>query len=72
MSEDLEWDAAAEEVVHRAESGSYMAEVREYPSGGFMLHVEFDVFNLSQGKVLAERIFKLVNEIMGYDGEVSK
>ena len=61
----IDFESASEATVHRGETdppGSFVAEVREYPSGGFMLHVELDVFNLSDGKRLAEAILAFVNE----------
>jgi hypothetical protein len=61
----IDFESASEATVHRGETdppGSFVAEVREYPSGGYMLHVELDVYNLSDGKRLAEKILALVNE----------
>jgi hypothetical protein len=61
------FESASEATVHRGETdppGSFVAEVREYPSGGFMLHVELDVCSLSDGKRLAEAILALVTEPM--------
>ncbi len=61
----IDFESASEATVHRGETdppGSFVAEVREYPSGGFMLHVELDVHALSDGKRLAEAILAFVNE----------
>jgi hypothetical protein len=61
----LEWNDGAPEIVWRSEaesSGSFAAEIREYESGRYMLNIELDVFSLSDGKRLAEKIFDLVNE----------
>ena len=61
------WMSASEPTVHRGETdppGSFVAEVSEYPSGGYMLRVTFDVYNISHGKRLAEMILAVVNEPM--------
>jgi len=62
----IDWDGQQDEMVWRGETdppGSFVAEVRHYSaSGGYMLKVELDVYNLGDGKRLAERILALVNE----------
>jgi hypothetical protein len=62
----LDWTEHSDEDVWRGETdppGSFVAEVQHYPaSGGYMLRVELDVYNLSDGKRLAEAILALVNE----------
>jgi hypothetical protein len=62
----IEFESASQATVHRGETdppGSFVAEVRKYPSGHRM-RVELDVSNLSHGKRLAEKILACVNEPM--------
>jgi hypothetical protein len=69
----IDWDGQQDEMVWRGETdppGSFVAEVRHYSaSGGYMLMVTFDVYNLSHGKRLAERILALINEPMQEIGD---
>jgi hypothetical protein len=64
----IDWDGQQDEMVWRGEtdppgSFGFVAELRHYwASGGYVLKVELDVYNLGDGKRLAERILALVNE----------
>jgi hypothetical protein len=61
------FESASQATIHRGKTdppGSFVAEVIEYPSGGYMLRVELDVCSLSDGKRLAEAILALVDEPM--------
>jgi hypothetical protein len=70
---EMDWGEPQDEAVWRGETdppGSFVAEVRHYSaSGGYMLMVTFDVYNLGDGKRLAERILALVNEPMQEIGD---